>query len=150
MGTCDPFAVRVGDRSTGTPRSGPGLASVGRVNARAIALALGIAASSVALPADAEADRPVFLSVVGHGRIRFRMATGAAAPCDSSENRMLFDGWLAPGSYVVVTGADVVCYQNTSGALRESNWSESQMVATMIRRARWEAPRPTRIVILTD
>jgi hypothetical protein len=102
------------------------------MNARAIALALGIAATAVTARADAEAGRPVFVTVVGHGAIRFRLAIGRTAPCDSSDNRMLFDGWLTPGSYEWGTDAILVCYQHTSGALRESDWSTSQIVATLI------------------
>jgi len=66
------------------------------VDARAIALALGIAAISTAAGADAGADRPVFVTVLGQGHSRLRLAVGITAPCNSTENRMLFDGPLAP------------------------------------------------------
>jgi len=115
------------------------------VHTRGIALALGIAASSAAVVAAAETDRPVFVTVVGQGAIRFRLAAGITAPCDSSENRMLFDGWLKPGRYEWGTGVDVVCYQYTSGALRESNWSESRVIGTRIRHV-----GPTEIVVSTE
>jgi hypothetical protein len=117
-----------------------------RMNARGIVLALGIAASAVTSRADAEADRPVFVTVVGHGAIRFRIAEGRTAPCDSAENRMLFDAWLAPGSYEWATGAILVCYQHTSGALRESDWATSQIVSTLIGKHH----RPAEIVVSTD
>ncbi len=39
---------------------------------------------------------PVSVTVVGRGAIRFRPAAGVIAPCDSMDNRMLFDGWLRP------------------------------------------------------
>ncbi|MGO9835767.1 MAG: hypothetical protein ACLP1X_16310 [Polyangiaceae bacterium] len=113
--------------------------------ARGVALALGIAAGSATVLAAAETDRPVALTVVGHGAIRFRLAVGVTAPCDSSENRMLFDGWLMPGRYEWGTGADAICYQYTSGALRESNWSESRVVGTLIRHV-----GPTKIVVSTE
>jgi hypothetical protein len=115
------------------------------VYARAVALALGIAASSATALAAAETDRPVFVTVVGQGAIRFRLAAGITAPCDSSENRMLFDGWLKPGRYEWGTGADVVCYQYTSGALRESNWSESRVIGTLVRHV-----GTTKIVLSTE
>jgi hypothetical protein len=101
---------------------------------RGVAIALGIAASVAALPADAEADRPVFVVVAGHGAIRLRLAAGRTAPCDSTENRMIFDGWVGVGKYSWATRSDLVCYEHTSGALRESDWSVAQVVATMTRR----------------
>ena len=129
-------------------RTGPDLAHSVRVNAHTIALALAFAASAVATPADAETDRPVVVTVVGRGAIRFRLASGATAPCDSRDNRVVFDGWLTPGRYSIGTGADVICYQHTSGALRVVNWSGSRVVPTLmgnkVRR------RPTEIVVATD
>ncbi len=110
-----------------------------------VAFVLGIAATAVTARADAEANRPVFVSVVGHGAIRFRLATGRTAPCDSADNRMLFDAWLAPGTYEWDTSASLVCYENTSGALRESDWSTSQLVSTVIVKR-----RPAEIVVSTD
>ena len=109
-----------------------------------------MAASSVVARADAEADRPVFVTVVGHGAIRFRLAAGATAPCDSSENRMLLDAWLGPGRYEWGTGANDVCYQHTSGALREADWSESLVVPTAMGRGRGRPTTPTEIVVSTD
>lgn len=116
------------------------------VHSRGIVLGLGIAATAVTARADPEADRPVFVTVVGHGAIRFRLAIGRTAPCDSPENRMLFDAWLAPGRYEWATGAILVCYQHTSGVLRESDWSTSQIVSTLI----GKHYRPAEIVVSTD
>jgi hypothetical protein len=118
------------------------------VNARSIALALGMAVTCASLRVDAEADRPVFVTVAGHGSIRFRLAMGATAPCDSLENRMLFDGWLTPGRYAWGTGSDVICYQHTWGALREANWSYSRVVGTVMGSKRHL--RPTEIMVSTD
>jgi hypothetical protein len=111
---------------------------------RAVGLVLGMAASLAAVPADAETDRPVFVVVVGHGAIRLRLAAGITAPCDSTENRMLFDGWVGVGRYALTTRASFVCYEHTSGALREADWSLAQLVATANRRG------PAEIRISTD
>jgi hypothetical protein len=92
----------------------------------------------------------MFVTVVGHGAIRFRLAEGRTAPCDSSENRMLFDAWLGPGRYEWRTGADVVCYQHTSGVLRDSDWSQSRIVSTLAGRGRGRPLRPAEIVVSTD
>ncbi len=120
------------------------------MSARAIALALGIAAISASGRAEAEADRPIFVSVVGHGSIRFRLAVGRTGPCDSSDNRMLFDAWLGPGRYEWPTGADFVCYQHTSGALREEDWSESRVMPTLTSRGKGSPARPLEVVVSTD
>jgi hypothetical protein len=111
---------------------------------REVALLLAIAASFAAVPADAGADFPVYVVVLGHGAIRVRLAAGRVAPCDSSENRMLFDGWLGVGTYSWPTGTDMVCFQNTSGALREQDWSTSQLIPTVWRR------KPAEILVSTD
>jgi hypothetical protein len=118
------------------------------MKAAAIALAVGTAVASAAPLSDAQTDRPVYVTVVGHDAIRFRLAAGATAPCDSRDNRMLFDGWLRPGRFAFSTGADVVCYQHTSGALREVNWSEPRVVATVMgtKVRRWA----TEIEVSTD
>jgi hypothetical protein len=116
------------------------------VDARGIAFALGLAAICATGRAEAEADRPVFVTVVGRGAIRLRIAAGVTAPCDSSENRMLFDGWVGPGRYRWETRASFVCYQHTAGALRELDWSESRLVPTTMKRS-W---RPMEILVSTD
>jgi hypothetical protein len=118
------------------------------VNAAAIALALGTAVAAAAPLADAQTDRPVFVTVVGHDAIRFRLAAGATAPCDSADNRMLYDGWLRPGRFAFGTGADLVCYQHTSGALREVNWSVPRVVSTVMGAKLWRRPRE--IEVSTD
>jgi hypothetical protein len=114
------------------------------VDGLAMALALGIAAITAAAGADAGADRPVFVTVVGQGHIRLRLAAGVTAPCDSTENRMLFAGRLAPGRYRWDTGAQDVCYQHTSGAFPDSDWSVSRVISTTMRRG------PREILISTE
>jgi hypothetical protein len=81
----------------------------------------------------AEAERPVYVMVTGQAAIRFRLALGRTAPCDSMENRMMFDGTLAPGRYTFETGSEVVCYQYTSAALPASEWSVPRVMPTRIR-----------------
>jgi hypothetical protein len=118
------------------------------MTARALALGVAIASSFVVGRGDAQTDRPIFVTIVGHGAIRFRLAGGPVAPCDSADNHMLFDGWLEPGKYAFATGSDVVCYQYTSGAFREANWSTSRVAATTAgtKTRRW----PLAIEVSTD
>ena len=116
------------------------------MDARAVvALALAIAAFTGVQPAEAGADRPVFVTIMGQGVIRLRLAAGVTAPCDSSENRMLFDGRIGPGTYRWETGARDICYQHTSGALPDSDWSESRVISTTMR-----AGSPRTIWLSTD
>ncbi len=93
-----------------------------------------IAGVSAPRPAEAGAERPVFVTVTGQSAIGFRLALGRTAPCDSSENHMMFDGTLRPGRYAFETSSDVVCYQYTSAAFPTSDWSAPQITSTVIGR----------------
>ncbi len=88
---------------------------------------------SVPSPVQAGAERPVYVTVTGLTAIRFRLAIGATAPCDSSENRVMFDGTLPPGRFTFETGSEVVCYQYTSAAFPASEWSVPRVMPTRIR-----------------
>jgi hypothetical protein len=78
------------------------------------------------------AERPVFVTVTGQTAIRFRLAVGRTAPCDSTENRMMFDGTLPPGQYTFDTRSEVVCYEYTSAAFPTSEWSVPRVMPTRI------------------
>jgi hypothetical protein len=112
---------------------GPALAKGAGVDARTIAAAFAIAAFTASAGADAGDDRPIFVTVVGQGTIRLRLAVGVTAPCDSTENRMLFDERIGRGKYRWETGAKDICYQYTSRALPDSDWSVSRVVPTRMR-----------------
>jgi hypothetical protein len=114
------------------------------LTARSLALSLGILVAGEAAPASAGAERPVFVDVVGQGAIRLRLAAGRTTPCDSSSDRPMFDGWVEVGRQAWSTDADFVCYQYTSGALREQGWSVPQVTPTFARRG------PAVIRISTD
>lgn len=43
---------------------------------------------------------------------------------------MMFDGTLAPGQYTFETGSQFVCYQHTSAAFPNSEWSVPRVVPT--------------------
>jgi hypothetical protein len=47
---------------------------------------------------------------------------------------MIFDGWVDVGTSNWPTGSDFVCYEHTSGPLREANWSVAQVVPTITRK----------------
>jgi hypothetical protein len=142
-----PFRRLVADQATGHP--GPDLARHPIVGSRQLAIVLGMTATFGGVDAKAAADHPVFVTVVGHGAVRFRLAAGITAPCDSDENRMLFDGWIGVGRYEWSTGASTICYQHTSGALREVDWSEPRVISTLGSRGRGSS-KPPEILISTD
>jgi hypothetical protein len=123
------------------------------MNGRRFVFALGIAVSCVGVQGDAAAedqlDRPIYVTVVGQGSIRFRMSAGVTAPCDSLRNRMLFDGSLTPGRYAFSTGAWSVCYEYTSGAFRQANWSTSRIQPTVLG-DKFGRRCPARVEIRTD
>jgi hypothetical protein len=87
---------------------------------------------SVPRPEQAGAERPVFVTVTGQTASCFRLAVGRTAPCDSTENRMMFDGTLPPGQRTFETGSEVVCYQYTSAAFPTSEWSLPRVMPTRI------------------
>lgn len=111
---------------------------------RAVALILGIVASFAGVPAGHGADYPVYVVVVGHGTIRVRLAAGPVTPCDSHENRLLFEGPVQAGTYTWATGSTFVCFQHTSRALPEQDWSASQLLPTVWNR------KPTEIRVTLE
>ena len=47
---------------------------------------------------------------------------------------MLFDGYVRMGRYEWATASIIVCYQHTSAAFPESDWSVAQLAPTITRR----------------
>ncbi len=94
--------------------------------AYALIAVLGLATSDVR--AEPQYSVPVYVTVVGTGSIRLRMAAGSTVPCDSSSNVGLYDGWVSAGrTWLVQSPWSCVCEQHTSGAFRETDFSPSQI-----------------------
>ena len=74
---------------------------------------------------------PVYVAVEGQGAIRVRLTAGVVAPCDSSSDDPVYDGWLAPGRYVFYTPSWNVCMQHTFGVSREGEWSTPVILPTV-------------------
>lgn len=75
-------------------------------------------------PARADAPMPVYVTVVGTGQIRVILAAGGTVPCDSTSNRLFFDGKLSAGqTYAFTSPSPLVCERHTYGAFREQQWS---------------------------
>jgi hypothetical protein len=75
--------------------------------------------------ADGVAPAPVIISLSARGPVRVQVAEGVTTPCDSSNNRMLFDGAMAPGQNAWSTqiAGECVCVRWTSDAFPRSDWS---------------------------
>ncbi len=87
-------------------------------------------ALSIASVTDARADAPTTMIIrnLGGRATRVQVALGPALPCDSSDNRMRFDGVIPAGVTRVLSldVAVIACARNTSGGSTvdwgPSNW----------------------------
>lgn len=107
----------------------------------------------VALPADLPAAEPVPLVIeaIGTGAVRVRLAEGTTAPCDSSLNRRVFDGWVAANAPLTATvGSSCVCVEHTWGGFRESQWSPGRIVCNRPRTRLRAADPVIRVRFSTD
>jgi len=90
-----------------------------------------VALATAGLESDARAQPwsvPVYVSVVGSGSIRVRVAAGDIVPCDSSSNLPLFDGRMSAGTTTELQSPyGCICEQHTHGAFREVDWTPSQI-----------------------
>jgi len=111
-----------------------------RARASALALAL-LVVSSVAFaqkkpspapspkPVLAGGTTPVIVSVQSTKRIKVQVSEGSTMPCDSLDNRMLFNSTLGNGqAFQGATDAACVCVRHTTDAFPTAGWSESKMV----------------------
>lgn len=108
-----------------------------RARASAFALAL-LVVSGVAFaqkkPAPAPKPEksgatPVIVSVQSQKRIKVQVAEGSTMPCDSLDNRMLFNSTLGNGqAFQGTTDGQCVCIRHTSDAFPNAGWSDSKMV----------------------
>lgn len=108
-----------------------------RARASVFALAL-LVVSSVAFAqkkpapkpvADKTAATPVIVSVQSAKRIKVQVAEGNTMPCDSLDNRMLFNSTLGNGqAFQGATDGQCVCVRHTTDAFPTGGWSDSRMV----------------------
>lgn len=95
------------------------------MNTRAFAVPLLVVAATVASPVDADVTTvaPVVVTVTGPESVRVIVAEGNVAPCDASDNRPLYQGFVAPGQPLVLqtTGA-CVCVQQTFAPMTHADW----------------------------
>jgi hypothetical protein len=82
---------------------------------------------------------PIYVTLVGQGAVRVRLTAGVVAPCDSSDDAPVYDGWLAPGRYRFFVTTRSVCMQHTWGAFRDDggDWSTPAILPTAKRTRRF-------------
>src|SRR4051794_15069732 len=89
-----------------------------------IVIALSLASTSL----HARASAPVVVTVRG-AEIRVQVSEGLTRPCDSGNDRMLFDGRLKPGeTFRGAITSDCICVRHTSPGFRDVDWSESGLI----------------------
>ncbi len=72
---------------------------------------------------------PVVVTMNGSARLRVQVSEGLTMPCDSLNNRMLFDGQLSPGeTFRTTIGGECVCVRNTTSPFREVDWTTPGLV----------------------
>ena len=78
------------------------------------------ASAQVTVTFSVHADVPVRLQVAS--------SPSGTTPCDSSENKMLYDGMIGPDAPVTVdVGADAMCVRHTFDDFPDSNWGPSSL-----------------------
>lgn len=77
----------------------------------------------------ATAPAQVVVSVKSTKKIRVQLSEGSTLPCDSRDNKMLFDSTLGNGQgFQGTTDLGCICVRHTSDAFPQAGWSESKMV----------------------
>lgn len=71
----------------------------------------------------------VVITMTGNARLRVQVSEGLTTPCDSSNNRALFDGHLNPGeTFRAIIGTECICVSNTTSPFREVDWTTPGLV----------------------
>jgi hypothetical protein len=93
-----------------------------------------VVALSFASPvSDARAGAPttMFIHNLGPGTTRVQVALGSVVPCDSTDNRLMFDGVVLAGEWRALSLAEaavVACVRNTSAGTH-LDWGLSRWIS---------------------
>jgi hypothetical protein len=115
-------------------------------------LAALIAFVTLAMPRAVDADEnppaPIVMTVMSAKRVRVQLSEGRHQPCDSGDNRMLFDGMMgASDKYQGTTREECVCVRHTTDAFPRAGFTSSGELVCRPRvckgRRCFPAPDPT-------
>ena len=74
----------------------------------------------------ANESAPVVVTMGGTTELRVQISEGITRPCDSANNRPLFDGRLKPGeAFRTSVAGDCICIRHTTSSFPESDWTQS-------------------------
>jgi hypothetical protein len=84
------------------------------------------AATFCASDAVAVEPAPLFVTFQGSGKVRVQIADGQVTPCDSSDNHMVYSGWIHPSETLATAiGGDCACIRHTTPRFPNTEWSMS-------------------------
>ena len=78
--------------------------------------------------ASEQGSAPVVVTMQSRGRVRVQVSEGVTMPCDSFDDRMIFDGMLGPNeSYRSSIASRCVCVRHTTDSFPRIEWRTSQL-----------------------
>jgi hypothetical protein len=90
---------------------------------------LALVSFATAVQADGPPGAPIVVTLFGRERVSVVVAQGSVMPCDSTENRSLYRGYVEPGHPLALRSANAcVCVEQSYAPLTESDWGPSRMV----------------------
>lgn len=100
---------------------------------------------------NANESAPVIVTMGGDAELRVQISEGLTRPCDSDENRKLFDGRLRPGeSFRTSIAGDCICVRHTTPAFRNVAWTPSGLACRRrVCRGRICRPAPDPTIAVT-
>jgi len=92
--------------------------------ATALLLDAVVVTASSGLRANESESAPVVVASASRVDLRVQIAEGITAPCDSGNDRLLFDGRLPAGAtFRTAIAGECVCIRSTSASFPNSDWS---------------------------
>ena len=106
------------------------LGSVGSARALGIVGALVVTVGGTAAAAPPK-PAPVIVTMQSHGRVRVQVSEGTTMPCDSTDDRMLFDATLGPDeSFQSSIAGRCICVRHTTDAFPQNGWTTSKLACS--------------------
>jgi hypothetical protein len=97
----------------------------GRLVAMACLCAIGLTSAG----GRATEPTPVVITMGGNARLRVQVSEGLTMPCDSLNDRALFDGHLSPGeTFQTTIAGECICIRSTMAPFRDVDWTTPGLV----------------------